>query len=79
MDPRNDLVSLFVLLIALADQRADCLSTEKCSHDQLISAFHGFEICMGMGHIPFKLMNNHGLFLMNINFLGQRHSVDKAL
>ena len=49
-----DLVSLFLLLIAIAGQSADGLSTDKCSHAQLLKAFHGFEICMvGMGHIPF--------------------------
>ena len=52
MDPRNDLVSFFLLLIIAGDS-ADGLSTDKCSHDQLISAFRGFEKCMGIGHIPF--------------------------
>ena len=52
MEPGNNLVSFFLMLITVGGC-ADGLSTDKCSHGQLISAFRGFEICMGIGHIPF--------------------------
>ena len=56
MEPGNNLVS-FVLLLVSASDGGDCLSSDKCDHEQLLSALNGFGACTGIGaytfHIPF--------------------------
>ena len=54
MEPGNHLVSFVLLLVSAF---GDCLSSDKCDHEQLLSALNGFGACTGIGaytfHIPF--------------------------
>ena len=88
MEPGNHLVSFVLLLVSAS---GDCLSSDKCDHEQLLSALNGFGACTGIGaytfHISFiylSLQNRRhheiisGVLLLkrlNLGFLKQSNNI----
>ena len=66
MEPGNHLVSFVLLLVSAS---GDCLSSDKCDHEQLLSALNGFGACTGIGaytfHIPFIYLS----YTFHISFI----------